>query len=66
MYMYLALLGAFGNVAEVGGDDKETMLSRVRRVSLEDLRNNYDAVLVSKARLPGSTWETTPTALEQS
>jgi len=41
-----------------GAEDKEVMLSRVRRVSLEDLRNNYDAVLVSRAKLPTSTWET--------
>ena len=44
--------------SRAGAEDKEVMLSRVRRVSLEDLRNNYDAVLVSRAKLPTSTWQT--------
>ncbi|CAE7832800.1 unnamed protein product, partial [Symbiodinium necroappetens] len=46
--------------SRVGGEDKEVMLSRVRRVSLEDLRNNYDAVVVhnnGKARGPTLTFE---------
>ncbi|CAE7208702.1 unnamed protein product, partial [Symbiodinium sp. CCMP2456] len=47
--------------SRVGGEDKEVMLSRVRRVSLEDLRNNYDAVVVhnfnGKVRDPTITFE---------
>lgn len=47
--------------SRVGGEDKEVMLSRVRRVSLEDLRNNYDAVVVhnynGKTRGPTLTFE---------
>jgi len=47
--------------SRVGGEDKEAMLSRVRRVSLEDLRNNYDAVVVhnfnGKAKDPTTTLE---------
>jgi len=38
----------------VGRKDKETMLSKCNRLTIEELRDNYDAVIVSKATLKSS------------